>query len=99
MTAGGLATSTTTVRRWRGPSGVTHHLIDPRTNCPVPGHVRTVTAAGRSSLAANVATTAALVLGTDAPAWLEARRVSARLVHADGTTSTTGSWPQEEIAA
>ncbi len=99
VTNGGLATSTTTARRWRGPSGAAHHLIDPRTNHPVAGHLRTVTAAGISSLAANVASTAALVLGTDAPAWLEARRVSARLVHADGTTSSTGSWPQEGIAA
>ena len=96
---GGLATSTTTVRRWRGPSGEVHHVLDPRTNQPVDGELRTVTAAGASSLAANVAATAALVLGADAPAWLEAHRVSARLVHTDGSTSTTCSWPEDRRVA
>jgi thiamine biosynthesis lipoprotein len=99
LSSGGLATSTTTVRRWRGPTGEVHHLLDPRTNRPVDGSLRTVTAAGRSSLAANAASTAALVLGSAAPAWLEEHGVSARLVHVDGTTSRTGSWPAERRVA
>ncbi len=90
---GGLATSTTTIRQWRGPGRDVHHLLDPRTNEPVAGPVRTVTAAGGSCLAANIASTAALVLGGAALPWLESREISARLVHAQGLVTTTSSWP------
>ncbi len=96
---GGLATSSTVTRRWRGADDDVHHLVDPRTNRSVDHSLRTVTAAGTSCLAANVASTAALVLGDAAPAWLEAHHVSARLVHTDETTSTTGGWPVERSAA
>ena len=34
--AGGVATSSTTVRRWRTDDGEAHHLIDPRTGLPAP---------------------------------------------------------------
>jgi thiamine biosynthesis lipoprotein len=96
---GGLATSTTTLRRWRGPDGETHHLIDPRTNAPVEGPLRTVTAAGGSCLAANIASTAALVLGEDALPWLESREVGARLVLDGGQVATTSTWPSERVLA
>lgn len=90
---GGLATSTTTIRRWRGPDDDVHHLIDPRTNEPVDGPIRTVTAAGGSCLAANIASTAALVLGGAALPWLESREISARMVHGEGLVTTTTAWP------
>ena len=93
VSGGGMATSTTTLRRWAGPVGEVHHLIDPRTNLPVSGPLRTVTAAGVSCLAANIASTAALVLGGQALPWLEQREVSARLVHAGGLVTTTTTWP------
>lgn len=91
---GGLATSTTLARRWRGPQGsVVHHLLDPRTGGPTGQVLRSATCAGTDALSANTASTAALVLGADAPAWLAERDVAARLVHADGTTTTVGDWP------
>ncbi len=94
---GGLATSSTLVRRWRGPSGsVVHHVVDPRTGCPAAEVHRTVTCGGADALAANTASTAALVLGTAAPDWLASRGVSARLVDAHGTVRTVGHWPEEE---
>lgn len=95
MGGGGLATSSTVVRRWRAAGSERHHLLDPRTGLPVDGPWRTVTATGPSSVAANVATTAALVLGRRAVPWLEARRVDARLVDRDGRVVHTGHWPVE----
>ena len=93
LDSGGLATSSTVVRRWAAGGVVRHHLLDPRTARPVTPYWRTVTATGPSSVAANVATTAAVVLGADAEAWLEARQVDARLVGADGSVHHTGRWP------
>ena len=96
LLSGGLATSSTLVRRWRSLDGELHHLLDPRTGRPVGGALRTVTAIGHTSVAANTATTAALVLGDAADAWLGTRGVSARLVGADGNVTTVGDWPAHE---
>ena len=93
LDGGGLATSSTVVRRWTAGGIARHHLLDPRTARPVTPYWRTVTATGPSSVAANVATTAAVVLGAEAEAWLEARAVDARLVAVDGTVHRTGRWP------
>ena len=90
---GGLATSSTRVRRWAQGGATVHHLLDPRTGRPAAEVWRTVTATGPTCLAANVASTAAVVLGTDAPDWLADHGVSARLVAADGTVVRTGAWP------
>lgn len=93
---GGLATSSTLTRRWRGPRGVVvHHVLDPRTGTPAREVFRTVTALGGDALRANVASTAALVLGHDAPGWLAHRGVSARLVDADGRVTAVGGWPPD----
>jgi thiamine biosynthesis lipoprotein len=90
---GGLATSSTRVRRWARRGAAVHHLLDPRTGLPAPEVWRTVTATGPTCTAANTASTAAVVLGANAPAWLSARGVAARLVAADGRVVTTGGWP------
>ena len=90
---GGLATSSTQVRRWTRRGVHLHHLLDPRTGQPAPTTWRTVTATGPSATAANIATTAAVVLGAAAPTWLAGHDVTARLVAADGTVQTTGRWP------
>ncbi len=92
---GGLATSSTRVRRWARRGARLHHLLDPRTGHPAPEVWRTVSATGATCAAANAATTAAIVLGEDAPAWLTARGVTARLVAADGRVCTTRDWPTE----
>lgn len=93
LDGGGLATSSTRVRRWRAGAAELHHLIDPRTGRPTDGLWRTATATGPSCTAANAATTAALVLGAGAPSWLSARRIDARLVGTGGQVRTCGAWP------
>ncbi len=92
---GGLATSSTVVRRWRAGGVERHHLLDPRTGMPTDGPWRTVSATGHTCVAANIATTASLVIGEDAPAWLADRGVDARLVDQEGRVVLTGSWPTE----
>ena len=82
---GGLASSSTTVR----PG----HIIDPATGEPVHSVWRTVSVAARSCVAANTASTAAIVLGDKAPGWLVGRGVAARLVAHDGTVRRVGGWP------
>lgn len=90
-----LATSSTTQRRWTRGGQAMHHLIDPRTGRPSAGPWRTVSVAGASCVAANIATTAALVAGPGAPVWLLQRNLSARLVSDDGTALHVGGWPSE----
>jgi thiamine biosynthesis lipoprotein len=91
--SGGLATSTTTVRTWRHEGRDVHHLVDPRTGRPTDGPWRTATVAAPTALAANVASTAAIVEGTDAPAGLAAQGLAARLMARDGAVTTTAGWP------
>ncbi|MHB1614093.1 MAG: FAD:protein FMN transferase [Actinomycetes bacterium] len=96
---GGLATSSTTVRRLVRASSVTVHVLDPRTGIPVTGPWRTVTAAAATAAAANGATTAALVAGHRAVDWLTRRGVPARLVTRTGYVVRTGGWPAPEASA
>ncbi|WP_432476276.1 FAD:protein FMN transferase [Nocardioides sp. GXQ0305] len=90
---GGLATSSTRVRRWTHRGVVRHHLVDPRTGRPADPVWQTVTAAGPSCVAANTSSTAAVVLGAPAPRWLADRDVPARLQPPWGDVVTTGGWP------
>jgi len=92
---GGVATSSTGVRRWTRAGASYHHLLDPRTGLPVPETWSPVTCLGGTAVAANTASTAAVVLGPDAPGWLERRDVAARLVGLDGTVVRTGAWPAD----
>ena len=92
---GGLATSSTGVRRWIRGRVEQHHIIDPATGAPVQGPWRTATVAAASCLEANAAATAAIVMGPEAPAWLDERGLPARLVHVNGTVATAGGWPEE----
>ena len=88
--AGGLATSSTTVRRWRAGQVEMHHIVDPATGVPAVEHWRTASVAAPSCVGANAAATAAIVTGHRARGWLEERGLAARLVHADGSVETTG---------
>jgi thiamine biosynthesis lipoprotein len=90
---GGLATSTTTVRRWRRGDRPVHHIVDPRTGHSANGPWRTATVAASDALHANAASTAAIVLGTDAVEWLEVHGYVARLVATDGKVQATRGWP------
>jgi len=90
---GGLATSSTTVRRWRAGSVDLHHIVHPATGAPVSDVWRTVTVAAGSCVDANVAATAAIVRGDGAPMWLESLGLAARLIRADGEVVRAGDWP------
>src|SRR2546430_2079082 len=98
VAAGGLATSGTSVRRWKAGGVTLHHIIDPQTGRPAETPWRTVTVAARTCVEANVASTAAVVLGDEAPAWLVARGLPARLVAAHGAVVTVAAWPEEAAA-
>jgi len=99
ITAGGLATSGTAVRRWVTDHGEAHHLLDPRTGRPAVTPWRTVTVAAATCLDANVASTAAVVLGEEGASWLEERRLPARAVRQNGSVVSLGGWPSEQEAA
>jgi thiamine biosynthesis lipoprotein len=90
---GGLATSSTTVRRWRRGERTLHHVIDPRTGLPVKSPWRTASVAAATCADANTAATAAIVMGETAIAWLEAARLPARLIATDGAVVRVGGWP------
>ena len=93
LPAGGVATSSTTVRRWSRGGVVLHHIIDPKTSLPTTGPFRTVTVAAATCLDANIASTAAIVRGEVAIDWLIACQLPARLVENDGTIHYIGRWP------
>jgi thiamine biosynthesis lipoprotein len=92
---GGLASSGTRVRRWTTAGGELHHIIDPRTARPAVTPWRTVSVAASSCVRANAASTAAIVLGESATAWLEHARLPARLAAEDGAVATVNGWPAE----
>ena len=96
--SGGVATSSTTVRRWSRHGRAVHHIVDPRTGSSAPEVWRTVSVAAATCVWANTASTASIVLGLGAPAWLEHHRLPARLVAADGTVLRLNGWPQGEAA-
>ncbi|MHB8691423.1 MAG: FAD:protein FMN transferase [Solirubrobacteraceae bacterium] len=95
LESGGLASSSTTTRRWRHDGRVMHHIIDPATGTPADGPWRTVSVAAGNCVDANIASTAAIVLGATAPAWLSEHGLAARLVAHGGEVRTIGGWPAE----
>jgi FAD:protein FMN transferase len=94
ITAGGLATSSTTRRAWRRGGRTVHHIVDPRTGDIPVARWRTVSVAAATCVDANTASTAAVVMGDAAPGWLADRRLPARLVDLDGAVTTTAGWPE-----
>jgi FAD:protein FMN transferase len=95
ISSGGLATSSTTVRRWSHEGRTMHHVIDPATGEPARTPWRTVSVAAGDCTDANTAATAALVRGHAAPAWLEEVGLPARLCARDGEVVLVGDWPRE----
>jgi thiamine biosynthesis lipoprotein len=92
---GGLATSSTTARRWRRGGDVLHHILDPRTGLPAAVYWRTVSVAAATCVDANTASTAAIIRGPQALDWLSNLGLPARLVDAAGNVRTVGGWPAE----
>lgn len=94
--SGGLATSSTTVRRWLARGRLVHHIVDPRTGQPAAGRWRTASVAAADCADANIASTAAILHGDGAQRWLGATGLPARLVAQDGSVATLGHWPEAE---
>ncbi len=92
--AGGLATSSTTVRHWRAGAGRAHHIVDPRRGTSASVVWRTASVAAGSCVDANTASTAAIIRGNEAAAWLQGLRLPSRLVHRDGRVRRVGGWPR-----
>ena len=96
----GSPRSSTAVRRWRTDAGDAHHILDPHTGRPAVTPWRTVTVAAATCFDANVAATAAIVLGDAAP------RVARRsggcrrgCVRRDGSVVRSAAGPSEVRAA
>jgi FAD:protein FMN transferase len=91
--SGGLATSSVAVRRWQTESGAAHHLVDPATGGSVDSVWRTVSVCAASCLDANIASTAAIIRGSSAVAWLAGLGLPSRLVQVDGSVRHVAGWP------
>jgi FAD:protein FMN transferase len=95
---GGLATSSTTVRRWHTNHGPRHHIVNPASGDSAAEVWRAVSVAAGSCVDANMASTAAIVRGEDAPGWLAELGLPSRLVGSDGRVVRIAGWPQEPPA-
>jgi thiamine biosynthesis lipoprotein len=95
--SGGIASSSTTVRRWTRGGVELHHIIDPATGLPAEGRWRTATVVAGSCVDANIASTAAIVMGESAVTWLTANRLPARLVGRDGSVHRMSGWPARQF--
>lgn len=96
IAGGGIATSSTAVRRWRHAGHTMHHIIDPSTGLPADSRWRTASVAAGDCTDANIAATAALVRGERAADWLAGLGLPARLVGNDGQIVRVGSWPEPD---
>ncbi len=92
--SGGIATSSTTVRQWTRGGLVLHHIIDPSTGLPVAGRWRAASVVAASCVDANIASTAAIVMGDAAIPWLAAHNLPARLVDRYGGVHRVSGWPE-----
>jgi len=96
LTAGAVATSSVTVRRWRRGGAEVHHIVDPRTGRPADGPWRTATVAAATCADANAASTAAIVAGAAAEDWLATAGLPTRLTGHDGRVRDLNGWPGPE---
>jgi thiamine biosynthesis lipoprotein ApbE len=94
ISSGGIATSSTSVRRWTRGGVVLHHIIDPATGLPADTCWRTVSVVAATCVDANIASTAAIVMSRSAISWLEAGRLPARLVDLSGNVHRVAGWPE-----
>jgi thiamine biosynthesis lipoprotein ApbE len=97
--SGGLATSSTTARRWQRGNMVLHHIIDPETSQPAREVWRTVSVVAQHCVDANIASTTAIIRGDRALEWFQDVRLPARLVAVDGHVVTCNGWPDDGTAS
>jgi thiamine biosynthesis lipoprotein len=93
--SGGLATSSTKVRAWSRGAVRLHHIIEPSTGMPADSCWRTVSVAAATCVAANTASTAAIIRGERAPGWLASQHLPARLAGRSGEIVTVAGWPAD----
>ncbi len=89
-----IATSSTQSRRWMSGGHQMHHIVDPRSCTPAEVVWRSATVAAPSCVQANALSTAALILGLDAPTWLQQQGFAARLVSASGDVVSIAGFPE-----
>ena len=99
LESGGLATSSTTVRRWDALGEPAHHIVDPRTGRPSDSPWRSASVWAETAARANAWSTASIVLGDRVVAMLDERGLPARLVDRDGRVSFAGGWPLPDTRA
>jgi thiamine biosynthesis lipoprotein len=99
ISGGAIATSSTTVRRWRRADRELHHLLDPRTGQPAVSPWRTVSVVADTCVRANTEATAAIVRGEAGRERLAETGLPARLVDTDGRIVRLNGWPDPEIVA
>ncbi len=99
ITRGAIATSSTTTRVWDRAGERCHHIIDPRRGRSAEVVWRTVTVAAGTCVAANAASTAAIVDGRGALARLTRAGLPCRLVTAAGDVTSVGGWPNSAESA
>ena len=95
IVAGGLASSSTTVRAWMRGGRRLHHIVDPATGDSAPPYWTLVSASGASCVDANAVSTAALVWGERAIPKLVQLGQPVRLVRHDGQVLTLNGWPPD----
>jgi thiamine biosynthesis lipoprotein ApbE len=96
LRGGGIAGSSSRVRRWRRGGVEIHHIIDPRTGCPADTEWRLATVVAHTCVDANIAATAAIIRGERAIPWLEAQRLPSRLVGEGGRVVRVAGWPEPD---
>jgi len=92
--AGGLASSSTTVRTWLRAGRRVHHIVDPTSGDVAAAQWTLVSATAGSCVDANAAATAAIVWGASALPRLVAMGHPARLVAHDGRVVCLNGWPE-----
>lgn len=94
-----MATSSTQKRRWMRDGRAHQHILDPAFGTPVIPEWRSATVAAATCLRANGLSTASIVRGRGAVAWLAEQGADARLVDLRGRVVTVGAWPVPDDAA
>ena len=91
---GALATSGIARRHWQQGQQGRHHLLDPRTGLPAQSDLWAVTVVAARCVQAEVAATAAFVLGPEEGAcFLQERGLAGWLARQDGPGQAVGAWP------
>ena len=90
---GGLATSSPLGRGWQRGGVDLHHIVVPATGLPADSCWRAASVAAATCVDANIASTAAILRGEQAPGWLAGLGLPARLVRHDGSTVPSAGGP------